>query len=229
MIFILERITQPDIEPVTLAELKTHLREFSSLSTDKEDQLTSLVTAGREWVEDYTGRALIEQQWRLTIDQNRRVLGDIVGGFSMQPGYANFGGYGWYSGVFRWERQREILLHKAPILSITKFVTVAADNTETDVDTSTYALLEPDSKWPRIVALSGAAWTASTLRIEYRAGFADRTGSPQQGAEVVPVRFKQAIKLWAEANYDRSKDMMQILLDAAQNVVRLERSEAGFG
>jgi hypothetical protein len=93
---------------------------------------------------------------------------------------------------------------------------------ETALDVADYEVMEPDSKWPRLTGLSGAT---GTLRIVYRAGFADRLGSPMEDASVVPVRFKQAIKLHVEAHYDRDKDMMQKLLDAAENLIRPERAE----
>lgn len=61
----LTRITEPSAEPVTLAEVKQHLR----LSHDSEDALvSSLMKAAREEVEQATGLALISQQWRLYLD-----------------------------------------------------------------------------------------------------------------------------------------------------------------
>lgn len=58
-------VTPPAIEPVTLAELKTHAR----IDTDADDALLSaLITAARQWAESYTGRAFVTQTWRLTLD-----------------------------------------------------------------------------------------------------------------------------------------------------------------
>ncbi len=222
MKFTLERVTQPEIEPVTLAEAKRHLREFAG-TTDLDGDIEDLIKGGREWVENFTGRALIDQTWRLTIGDQPyfdTVIGDIVRVF---PEMSN--PYGFYGGAFFWFRNREILLRKAPVLAIESFVSVDSAGTETTIDPTTYALREQDSKWPRIVPLSGATWGYGMFRLTFRAGFADRTGSPQQGAEMVPVRFKQAIKLWAEAHYDRDPIMMQKLLDAATNVIRPERSD----
>ena len=96
------------------------------------------------------------------------------------------------------------------------------------VDSATYELREKAGKWPRLVALNGATWSTwltGDLRIEYRAGFAERLGSPQQGPEVVPFRFKAAMKLWAEAIFDRDPVMMPILLKAAENLIESECSE----
>lgn len=219
MNFTLERITDPDIEPVTIDEMIQHVREFSSIPAAPRANLTALITAGREWAEDYTGRALIEQSWRLTIHglpyAGRDAVRDVC-----PP-------YGYYFGAWTW-RVTDIPLRKAPVLAITSVKSVDSSGTVTTVDANTYALREAASKWPRMVALNGATWApgyGQDLRIEFRAGFADRLGSPQQGAEMVPERFKQAIKMWAEANYDRDEKLMQKLLDAAEAILKPERAE----
>lgn len=52
--------TAPAAEPVSAAEAKLHLRV--DISTD-DDLITSLITAARMEVEQWTGRALINQTW----------------------------------------------------------------------------------------------------------------------------------------------------------------------
>lgn len=216
MIFTLERVTDPDIEPVTLAEMKTHLRCFDDIS-DEDSAITALIVGAREWVEDFTGRALIDQAWRLTINQQANSTSDFVGGVTPGTGY--------YCEAFQWQRQGEILLRKSPVLAVTAFASVDAAGAETAIASDSYELREADSKWPRIVGLNGATWTAGVLRITYRAGFADRTGSPQESAAVVPERFKQAMKLWVEAMYDRDEKMMSLLLDTAERLIKSERCD----
>lgn len=59
------RTVAPAAEPVTLAEVKAHLR----LTHASEDEfLNGLVRAAREDVERATGLALIDQSWRLVLD-----------------------------------------------------------------------------------------------------------------------------------------------------------------
>jgi hypothetical protein len=81
MYFTLERVTPPDGEPVDLASMKRHLRTFTS-ATDEDADITAHITAAREWVEDYTGRALLDQTWKLTLQGRPGSFagGDIVGG-----------------------------------------------------------------------------------------------------------------------------------------------------
>lgn len=59
-------LTGPQIEPVTLADIKGYLR----LDGNDEDRLLhSLITAARLMVEAESGRCLIGQTWRLVIDR----------------------------------------------------------------------------------------------------------------------------------------------------------------
>lgn len=68
----------PAIEPLTLAEAKTHLRVDG---TDEDMLVQSLVTSSRLHVETLTGRALITQAWRLVLDHwpDARVLKLAIG------------------------------------------------------------------------------------------------------------------------------------------------------
>mgnify|MGYP004527398229 CR=1 FL=1 len=60
------RTVEPAAEPVTVADVKAHLR----LDHASEDALIAdLIRAAREEVEQATGCAMIEQSWRLTIDR----------------------------------------------------------------------------------------------------------------------------------------------------------------
>ena len=60
------RTDGPAAEPVTLADLKAHLR----LESDGEDDLIAgLIGAAREDFEATTGTVLVEQSWRLTLDR----------------------------------------------------------------------------------------------------------------------------------------------------------------
>lgn len=58
-------ITQPAVEPVSLTEMKLHLRE--DLST-QDTLITALIKAARQYAEAYTGRAFITQTQELTLD-----------------------------------------------------------------------------------------------------------------------------------------------------------------
>lgn len=58
--------TGPTYEPVSLEEAKAHLRVTD---TDEDDLITSLVQAGREYVEAFTNRAVLPQTWYWKADR----------------------------------------------------------------------------------------------------------------------------------------------------------------
>ena len=60
-------ITPPATEPVTLLEVKTHLRVEDDY-TDEDALILAQIRAARSYVEEATGRALIAQTWQLWLD-----------------------------------------------------------------------------------------------------------------------------------------------------------------
>ena len=59
------KVTEPALEPVTVADARAWLR----ISHTSEDTLIAdLISAARQDVENQTGLSLISQQWRLTMD-----------------------------------------------------------------------------------------------------------------------------------------------------------------
>lgn len=61
----LKLLLAPSVEPLTLAEAKAHCRVDVA---DDDALITSLIVAARQVAEHLTARALVTQQWRLTLD-----------------------------------------------------------------------------------------------------------------------------------------------------------------
>ena len=59
----LTQTTPPEVEPVSLAEAKTHMRIDG---TDDDTYINSLITMAREVVENYQNRQLIDATWTAT-------------------------------------------------------------------------------------------------------------------------------------------------------------------
>jgi uncharacterized phiE125 gp8 family phage protein len=59
-------ITPPAVEPILLADAKLHLRVTESTY---DAVITRLIASAREYVEQYTGRALITQTWEKYLDK----------------------------------------------------------------------------------------------------------------------------------------------------------------
>lgn len=65
----LTRVTAPTVTPLTLAEVKKHLRVSS---TDQDDLITIYLKAATDYVDGewgFLGRCIVTQTWRLTIDE----------------------------------------------------------------------------------------------------------------------------------------------------------------
>lgn len=65
---MLTRITPPAVAVLSLQEIKTHLRLDHAV---EDEYLQNLIQTATEWVENYTGRALITQTWQKTIYPGR--------------------------------------------------------------------------------------------------------------------------------------------------------------
>ena len=61
----LTRATPPAAEPVSVSEAKAHLRVDIS---DDDSYISTLITAAREWCEQYLDRTLINTQWTMRLD-----------------------------------------------------------------------------------------------------------------------------------------------------------------
>ena len=57
---IAQLVTPPDIEPITLSQVKEHLRVDGG---DEDALITTLITVARERIEQETRRAFIRQKW----------------------------------------------------------------------------------------------------------------------------------------------------------------------
>lgn len=184
---VYDLITAPAAEPVTLADLKEHARVDGS---DEDDYLTALIVAARELVERNTGRCLITQTWRLTLDN-----------------WPGSGRDAWWDGL----REGPITmltsdaawvdLCKAPILGITSVVTKDEDDAETTWASTNYYLAKQPNGYGRLTRKSGQTWptlgvrAASAIEVTFTAGYG-------ANATDVPSALRHAVKLTATHWYE---------------------------
>jgi uncharacterized phiE125 gp8 family phage protein len=71
---VLEKVSGPSVEPVTLAEAKAHLRIDS---TDEDTLVGYLVAAAREYIEEQTRLSLVATRWRYRLEGFPEDNGDI--------------------------------------------------------------------------------------------------------------------------------------------------------
>ena len=62
----LTRQTPPIVEPVTLSEAKAHLRVDA---TEDDAYIATLISAAREWCEQYLDRTLVLTQWTMRMEE----------------------------------------------------------------------------------------------------------------------------------------------------------------
>lgn len=61
-------VTPPTVEPITLEEAKEHLRFDTSLGTYQDGLISALITAMRQYAENSTRRALVQQTLEYSCD-----------------------------------------------------------------------------------------------------------------------------------------------------------------
>jgi uncharacterized phiE125 gp8 family phage protein len=182
----------PAWEPVTLAEMKSHLRIIGQ--DGDNDYINYCITAAREYVEAVTKRAIPQQT--------------IVATWDAFPGRQidDYRPPGWRYGIIR--------LPRPPLQSVVAVEYYAANQgnmplvyttlsaTEYQVDaTSEPGRLAPapNKVWPPTTPLALAA-----VRVTFICGW--------PSASEVPSRIKQAIKLIAGHIYDHREDSVEVAL-----------------
>lgn len=169
----------PAGEPITLAEAKTWLRVDG---TDDDVLIATLIEAARAYVETFTGRALITQQWELTLDAfpngDRYVDGRLrESKISSIPG-------------------REIILPRAPLASVQSvkyYDTAGTLQTFSSASYFTDTRAEPG----RVVLNEDYDWPETQVRpnaiiVAYTVGY----GTPSQVPQVLRTALRFMVTHW---------------------------------
>tara|TARA_Y100000310_G_scaffold337945_1_gene426301 strand:+ start:593 stop:1252 length:660 start_codon:yes stop_codon:yes gene_type:complete len=212
MAFGLKLTTAPATELITTALAKTYLHV---VGTNEDTLIDTLVTAARTQVEEYTGRALINQTWDLYLD------GAPFGGADLSDMKA---ASGWPIAANLPGHTSAITLPRPPLSSITSISSFAPDNTETTYSTDNYradtvkdpgrAVLNDGESWPtglretqslRIVFVAGYGAAASSVPNPLLAAtyeilydlYRDR-GSGHDADEIMslPTKTERALRSW---------------------------------
>ena len=185
--------TAPTVEPITLAELKTHLRLSG---TDEDDYLTSLIEEVRQEAEDQTGLAFITQEWLLTLDRwpaareewwdgEREAHIDVIYGGD-RHNYAS------------------VALPRYPLETVDTVNVYGEDGTPTAVTIASTFDVDTQSLRGRLTIKRGATWPIAlrannAIEIAYTAGYG-------AAATAVPSPIKRALRQWAAYAYENRGD-----------------------
>jgi uncharacterized phiE125 gp8 family phage protein len=172
-------ITQPTVEPVTLADVKLHCRVDH---TDEDTYISGLLKAAREYCENFTGRAFVERtlQYNLNKWPSRKVI------YLPRPPLVSV---------------TSVIYHTTTGTPIT--LTAGTDYL-VDADSEPGAILLPDGKtWP-----TASLYPLNPIRITYIAGYEAETGPPVNYRVNIPEYVNHAIKLYVGSLYENREAVL---------------------
>jgi len=179
-------VSGPASEPVTVDELKLHARLDAPYEGD--GYLEALISSARDFISRRTGRALITETWKLTLD--------------VWP-CAGEGSDDWWDGIREAPitilEAPEIEIRKAPFLAVTKVATLDEAGAETEWDSANY-YAAAEHGFGRLIKRRGAVWPVlqrdrAGIVITFTAGYGSN-------ASDVPMGLRQAVKMLAAHWYE---------------------------
>jgi uncharacterized phiE125 gp8 family phage protein len=187
-------VTAPATEPVTAAELRTHLRVDATELPDAE--ANGLIAEARQMIEQMTGLAFISQSWRLSIDR--------------WPG----GQEAWWDGVRQMSINQlyapsyitSVELPRWPLASVTSVTVYDEDSNSSAVTVGTTFDVDTYQTPGRMTLKRGSTWPIAlrannAIEIIYVAGYAN--------AAAVPAILKRAVKQLAAFLYTNRGDVCE--------------------
>jgi uncharacterized phiE125 gp8 family phage protein len=203
--------TPPASEPVTLIEMKTHLR-VESFMTDDDDYITALITAAREYAEIFCRRAFVSQQVALVLDRFPGSV-DSDSDLAYAP-YADFGitppGYSYRAITETYFRAGILRVPMPRLISLDKIQYLDRDNNLQILDPSLYVVdlfseparvaPAPNQVWP-FTLLSLRSPVINAIEVDFTCGY-----GPDGTA--VPLSIKQAIKLICGHLYENRETIL---------------------
>lgn len=176
MLRSLTLVQAPTVEPITLTQLKQHLRVGADF-TDDDALLGSYISAARSYAERYTRRAFLPQIWRLGLDHFPQTYQMPS---SVPPNLRR--DWPFYAGIWS---QSTIALPKPRVRSVDSITYMDGSGQQQTLDPSRY-LVDIASEPARIVPGAGLYWPTVTaylpgsVQITYTTGdYATASDCPQ--------------------------------------------------
>jgi uncharacterized phiE125 gp8 family phage protein len=190
----LTRSIQPAVEPVSLLEMKQHLRVDSE---SDDSYIMALVTAAREWVEVYLDRTLITTQWTMRLDAFPTMARQLSEAYQDRTFIATQ--LSVRADIF----PPDIELPRPPmsLSNMTSVITyVTADGTTTTLPTNQYRM-DSYSTPGAMRPLYSGSWPShrvdqNAVSISWYAGYGD-------SGQAVPRQIRHAIMMMVNLWYER--------------------------
>ena len=178
-------ITAPTFEPLSVSDVKLHLREDD---TSQDVLIGLLITAVRQYCEQRTARSLVTQQWALVMDS------------FPQMGTLNYSMWGKPHGL----PGNALLIEKGPVQSIDS-ITYIDYNSATQTMPSTDYVADLTGPLVRVTPRFGKIWPITLPQINaatvnFTAGYGV--------AAAVPEGLKAWIKLRIGALYENREEVI---------------------
>lgn len=188
----LELVSGPAAEPVSLSDIKAQARIDG---TADDAFLGTLIIAARQWTEQYTGRALLPQSWRLWLDQ--WPVGNDPWWSGTRDGAIIAGAAG------------AITLPKAPLQSVTEVRVYQADDSSSVWLAAAYQV-DHVAQPGRLIVRAGQDWpspgrAAQGIAISFIAGYADAGAVP----EPIKAGIRQLVTHWYEQRGETLPPMVE--------------------
>ena len=183
----IRRTLDPLTEPVSLLDMKNHLRVDI---TDDDALIAALISASRERAEDLTSRGLLAQDWTLTLDNF-----PTYHGIFSHPSYNQT--------HHRWHRY--IILPRGQVISVASITYIDLSGTSQTLDPTLY-VVDTLSEPARIAPAYGKCWPVArcgglnAVSIRFTVGYqqtvAETVTLPPTGPFAVSVsRAQTALQL----------------------------------
>lgn len=214
----LTQIVKPQELPVSVPQARKQV-EVPAQTTHHDIHLKRLITAATNQVQQRTGRALITQKWRLTLD--RFPYGDRDSNNESRHGY--YGRYGGYC-------DQRLMLPRPPLVSVDSITYVDSFGENQTLDPECYKVGTNSS--PGIIQPAyGTTWPDTQYEIEavtidYTAGYGD-------DRESIPDEYRQAILIavdhWFDPDQPMSGAESQGLPGAAMSLIESLHTGVKYG
>lgn len=166
----LQLISPPQVEPVTLSEVKEFLRVDPG-DTSQDDVITGLIIAARSWAEAYTSRRFITQTWQLGMDFFPGYIDLKLAGAKVSSPFVS-GSNAVLVGI-----RYAIILPYPPVQSIANFSYLNANGSTTVMNPSADYVTDIASNPARLTPIFGSVWpvarvVVNAVNVQFVCGYA---------------------------------------------------------